>query len=59
MGSVILSVFETLVVAFTIWGLFNEDKFVSFEEKLFAKIKFRKRKFKVIHGGLDSNEHCA
>lgn len=46
----ILSVFEIVLVSFTVWGIFHEDKFVKFEEKLFGNIKAirRRRKFRVI-----------
>lgn len=33
------SIFEILVAAFLIWGLFNEEKLVDFEDKVLAIIK--------------------
>ncbi len=44
----LLTVFELALVAFTIWAVFNEDKFVAFEERFVARI--RRRRFKVIEG---------
>lgn len=35
---------EILVAAFIIWGLFNEQKLIDFEDKLIAKWKARKSK---------------
>ena len=32
--------FEIGLVAFVLWGLFNEDILVDFEKRLFKKIKF-------------------
>ena len=43
--SIILStVFETALVAFGLWTLFNEDKFINFENKLAAAVKRRRLK---------------
>ena len=36
---IIRTLFEVVLVGFAIWALFNEDKFVRFEEKLIAKLK--------------------
>ena len=38
----IQTIIEVLAVGFTIWGLFNEDKFLAFENRLFSNIR-RKR----------------
>ena len=38
---------EILVAAFIIWGLFNEQKLIDFEDKLIAKWKARKSKWKI------------
>lgn len=35
---------EIALVAFLIWGVFNEDKFVAFEEKYFGWHKNKKAK---------------
>ncbi len=36
------TLFEIAVVAFIIWGLFNEERLVAFEEKVLSRIR-RKR----------------
>lgn len=48
LGQIIRSIFEILLVGFIIWGVFNEDKFVRFEDKIAAY--FRRKGFKVIKG---------
>ncbi len=40
----IQTICEILVAAFIIWGLFNEQKLIDFEDKLIAKWKARKSK---------------
>ena len=43
--SIIFStIFEAALVGFGLWALFNEDKFVSFEERLVCLIKRRRLK---------------
>ena len=32
--SIILSVFEVFIVVLTVWGLFNEEKFITLEDKI-------------------------
>lgn len=49
LGMFFTTVFEVVLVAFTVWAVFNENKFVAFEDMLFARI--RRRKLKVIKGG--------
>lgn len=44
----LLTIFEVAMVAFVIWAVFHEDRFVAFEERLAAS--FRRRKFKVLEG---------
>jgi len=45
--SIIFStVFEAALVGFGLWALFNEDKFIAFEEKLVCLIKRRRLKVK-------------
>lgn len=44
----LLTVFEAALVAFAVWAVFHEDRFVAFEERIAAR--FRRRRFKVIHG---------
>lgn len=48
-NSTLLTILEVCLVAFTIWAVFHEDRFVKFEEKVAAH--FRRRRFKVLHGG--------
>lgn len=40
----IQTICEILVAAFIIWGLFNEQKLIDFEDKIIAKWKARKSK---------------
>ena len=40
----IQTICEILVAAFIIWGLFNEQKLINFEDKLIEKWKERKTK---------------
>lgn len=55
------TIFEIAVGGFIIWGLFNEGKLVSFEKKLFAKIKsyFSKPAVNVVRGRAERTRHCA
>ncbi len=48
-SSTLLTIFEIALVAFAIWAVFHEDRFISFEEKIAAH--FRRRRFKVLRGG--------
>ncbi len=57
MNAYIISVLEIIVVAFTVWCLFNEQKLVAFEKRIVKK--FRRRKFKVIKGGKSANRYYA
>ena len=43
-STVLMTIFETLLVAFGLWALFNEDKFIAFEERLVAFVKRRRLK---------------
>jgi len=46
--SIIFStIFEAALVGFGLWALFNEDKFIAFEEKIICLIK--RRRLKVRH----------
>ncbi len=47
-SGVLLSVFEAILVGFTLWALFHEDFFVCLEDKIIARL--RRRGFKVIKG---------
>ena len=40
----IQTIFEISVASFIVWGLFNEQKLIDFEDKLIAKWKERKTK---------------
>ncbi|MBE6733110.1 MAG: hypothetical protein E7561_03845 [Ruminococcaceae bacterium] len=43
--SIIFStVFETALVGFGLWALFNEDKFIAFEERLLSFVRRRRLK---------------
>lgn len=44
----LLTIFEAALVAFAVWAVFNENKFIAFEERVAAH--FRRRRFKVIKG---------
>lgn len=43
------TIFEILLVAAVIWGIFNEERLASLEKRLFACV--RRRRLKVIKGG--------
>ena len=36
------TLFEVALVAFALWALFNEDKFIAFEERLVAYVRRRR-----------------
>lgn len=44
----LLTIFEIALVAFVIWAVFHEDRFIAFEEKIVAHL--RRRRFKVLRG---------
>lgn len=46
-ADVLRSLFEVILVAFTIWALFHEDRFIAFEDKLFSRI--RRKNLKVLN----------
>ena len=48
-GDIIKSVLELAAISFTVWGLFHEDRFIAFEDRIAAY--FRRRGFKVLRGG--------
>lgn len=63
---IISTVLEILVAAFIIYGLFNEDKLVDFEDKLADTVKsyihsHRRAKKRIIKANLDRTDdyHCA
>lgn len=43
-ADILKTCFEFVLVLFTVWAVFHEDKFIAFEEKLFSNIKRRKLK---------------
>lgn len=57
MNAYIISVLEIIMVAFTVWCLFNESKLVAFEKRIMRK--FRHNKLKVIKGGKNANKYYA
>lgn len=48
LNSALLTIFEAALVAFAVWAVFHEDRFIAFEERVAAH--FRRRRFKVING---------
>lgn len=44
----LLTIFEIALVAFAIWAVFHEDRFIAFEERVASRI--RRRRLKVISG---------
>ena len=57
MNAVVISIIEVLVVGFTVWALFNEQRFIEFEDR--AKQYLRRKGFKVVKGGKKADKHCA
>ena len=61
----ILSIFEVLVAGFVLWGLFNEDKFIEFEDRIIKRFKrYRTRNGKMckishIDACRSNPTHCA
>ena len=48
LSSSLLTIFEVALVAFAVWAVFHENKFIAFEDRIVAH--FRRRRFKVIKG---------
>ncbi len=48
---------EVAAIGFIIWGYFNQDKLVSFENRIKAFV--RRLKLKISQGANDRNRHCA
>jgi len=44
LASVLRTVFEIVLVGFTVWAVFNEDRFIMFEEKIMCNIRRKKMK---------------
>lgn len=57
----IISIIEVFVAAFLIWGLFNEDKFVRFEDRLFRRKPQNSGGCKItkFNGCTNNPENCA
>lgn len=58
----VASIIEVVVVAFLIWGLFNEEKFVDFEDKIIDRIKGKQKrvcKIHKLHNKTGNPTHCA
>ena len=45
-AQIIRTVFEIVLIGFTLWAVFHEDIFVAFEERIVAA--FKRRRLKVI-----------
>ena len=45
----LITLFEIAAAVFVIWAVFNEDRFIKFEDRIAAR--FRRRRFKLIRGG--------
>ena len=53
-ASTLITLFEIAMVSFVVWGVFHEDRFIKFEDRIAAR--FRRRKLKVIEGGSKVNK---
>ena len=51
------TLFEVALVAFALWALFNEDKFIAFEERLVASI--RRRRLRVRRASIQTARRIA
>ena len=45
---IVRTVFEIVFIAFTLWAVFHEELFVSFEERIVAA--FKRKRLKVVKG---------
>ena len=52
--SSLITLFEIALACFVVWGVFHEDRFIKFEDRIVAR--FRRRKLKVIEGGSKVNK---
>lgn len=57
MNAVIISILEVLVVGFTVWALFHEERLADFEDRFFARL--RRSRLKVVKGSRSVKKHCA
>lgn len=48
------TLFEIALVVFVLWAIFNEDKFIAFEKRIFSYV--RRRKLKVVKPSVKSTE---
>ena len=48
------TLFELFMVAFVVWAIFNEDKFIRFEKRIAAF--FKRRKLKVVKPAISHSE---
>lgn len=48
LSQTLITLFEIAFAAVVLWAVFHEDRFIAFEEKLFASI--RRRRMRVIRG---------
>ena len=57
MSAILISIFEVILVAFTIWCIFNENKLIAFEKRFFKTN--RHRRMRVIKGGKSVGKYYA
>ncbi len=53
----IQTVLEVIAVGFVIWGFFNEQKLVRFEERIACAV--RRKALKIVDNGNNCHKHCA
>ncbi len=51
------TILEIAAIGFIIWGYFNQEKLISFENRIKAFV--RRRKLKISSVASSSNRHCA
>ena len=57
MNAVLISVLEIMVVGFTVWALFHEDRLVDFERRLACAA--RRRHLRIVKGSKSVDKYCA
>ncbi len=57
LGMFLQTLFEIIAAGFIIWGLFNEQKLVKFEDKIKAAV--RRRHLKAVDNKVHCSKHCA
>lgn len=50
LAQVIRTIFEIALIVFTLWAVFHEDVFISFEERIIAA--FKRKRFKIVNGSI-------